>query len=191
VAISTVFLTSARSRSQRFLLPIGLSLIVLTGCSQPTADDSTVNSLPSPVATSASQAPAPDAQVEAPVEVLLRSKLLVESALNYTACPTCSDIGFLMSAEILTTRAELDRLERSQRARLPWPAMQARSERSRITVIDVEAQPSGARAWSVVVSATRTIRTTSARSRSFVQVHLIVVRQRHRWLVDKARGAGL
>jgi len=189
VAISTSILTSARSRSQRFLLPIGLSLIVLTGCSQPTADNPTVNENPPPITTSASQAPA--AEEEAPVEVLLRSKLLVESALNYTACPTCSDLGFLMSAEILTTHAELERLERSQRAQLPWPAMQARSERSRITVIDVEAQPSGARAWSVVVSATRTIRTTSARSRSFVQVHLIVIRQRHRWLVDQARGAGL
>ena len=194
MAISTAFQGSTTVRSRRLALAVGLFLTALTGCSSaahngPTAIQSpsyltAPTAAPSEVAT---RVPRP----EVPGGVLDVSQLLVEAALSYDACLTCSDVGFLASAEVLTTDAEFQRLERSQRAHLPWAAMQSRHERSHLEITDIHAQPSKAGTWSVVVSGTREIRTTSARSQSFVQVHLTVIRQRHRWLVAQARGEGL
>jgi len=194
VAISTEVQGSANARTRRRLLTVGLCLMALTGCSSaatdgPAADPSSPQvSIPiAPPSVVPAQEPRPDV----PGEVLQVSKLLVEAALSHDACSTCSDVGFLVSAEALSTPEEFKRLERSQRAHLPWASMQSRHEVSRLKIIDFQLHPSHAGAWSVVVSGTRTIRTTSARSRSFVQVHLTVVRQRHRWLVEQAQGAGL
>ena len=194
MAISTALQGSATTRSRRLVLTIGLCLMAVAGCSSATTDGPTADPS-SPQITVPTTAPSAmstqEPRPEVPGGVLNVAMLLVEAALSYDACPTCSDVGFLVSAEVLGTHAEFDRLERSQRAHLPWASMQSRHERSQMEIIDVHAQPSTSRAWSVVVSGIRVIRTTSARSRSFVQVHLTVIRQHHRWLVAQARGAGL
>ena len=194
MAISTALQDRATARTRRLVPTIGLCLMALTGCSSAATNAPPAGQSP-PQQTAPTAAPSEvatqDSRPEVPAEVVNVSRLLVEAAISYDACPTCSDLGFLVSAEALTTHEEFMRLERSQRAHLPWAAMQSRHERSHLEITDIHAQPSKAGTWSVVVSGTREIRTTSARSRSFVQVHLTVIRQRHRWLVAQARGAGL
>jgi hypothetical protein len=194
VAISTALQGSAIARTRRLVLRVGLCLLALTGCSSDATDGPTADP-PSPhvsVPTLApSVVPTQEPRPEVPGGVLDVSKLLIEAALAYDACSTCSDVGFLVSAEAVTTHAELKRLEQSQRAHLPWAAMQSRNERSQVKIIDIQGEPSKAYSWNVVATGTRTIRTTSATSRSFVQVRLTVVHDGSRWKVARAWGAGL
>ena len=192
---SSSFQFNTATRKNQVLLSLGLCLIVLTGCSdggtdEPTSDQSPTSIIVPPRTPTMSPSEEPR-RPELPSGAFMVSKLLVESSLNYDACPTCSDIGFLDSVEMLTTRAELNRLQRSQRARVPWAAMQSRHERSRVEIIDIQGEPSEADTWTVVVSGTRTIRTASATSRAFVQVRLTVIPNGDGWKVAGAQGPGL
>ena len=193
MAISSTFDDTARARTRHGLLSIGLCLITLTGCSRAATDGSESVQSPPPIVPSAALPPPPTQEEvpEVPGGVLLVAKLLVESALKYDACSTCSDTGFLLSAEMLTTGAELERLERSQRAHLPWAAMQARHERSQVKIIDIQGELSNTTTWHVVATGTRTVRTSSATSRSFIQVRLTVVADGRWWKVAQTRGGGL
>jgi hypothetical protein len=97
-------------------------------------------------------------------------------------------LAFLARVRGLATPAELTRLGRSSRAKLRWPVLRARAERTALEVNGVSVQPDTGDGLRVVVEATLTTHTTFAAVTGFRRFTLTLVPAGSSWLVDRAGG---
>lgn len=119
-------------------------------------------------------------------ENLARS--FTKAALEYDARQDTRR-GFLSDVAPWTTDAEHQRLTRSERANLNWPALRARRERTSVHVTGVSRLPG--RAHELAVTATITTRSTVGTIRQFVLIGLHLEESDGQTLVTHASGAGL
>jgi hypothetical protein len=97
-------------------------------------------------------------------------------------------VAFLPRLRGLATPAELARVARSPRTRLPWRVLRARAERTHLLVNGVSLQPDTGDGLRVVVEATQTTHTTFATVTGFRRFTLTLVPAGPSWLVDRAVG---
>lgn len=135
--------------------------------------------------------PAPEVPyVEADVQLDALARRFVTSALAYDAW-TEGPRAFLTRLEDLATRAELQRLRRSERAHLRWWVLRQRFEQVTVRVAGVSAETASEERQTLHVEAVRSTRSSAATVRDFVEVTLVVVRTPQGWRVDDAEGGGL
>jgi hypothetical protein len=180
----------------RTTIPIAtLTLLTAVGCEHPSVpaptDEATTaapGSSPAralPVAPTGASATPPFRATTREVTALAAS--FVQLVVEYDSTGT-GQLAFLRRVRSLATPAELDRLARSPRARLPWQVLRARAERTRVVVNGVSVESDTGDRLRVVVEAAVTTHTTFASVTGFRRFTLTLVPGDDRWLVDRAEG---
>jgi len=99
---------------------------------------------------------------------------------------------FLNGLRGVSTASEWEALARSDRARVPWPVLRARSERANLTITGMSRHlQSDGSVVRVFVLGVLTTRSDLAVLRSFEDFSLTLVRQPGGWRVAAAEGPGL
>jgi hypothetical protein len=110
--------------------------------------------------------------------------------LEYDAA-AAGRLDFLEHVQRIATPAEVARLRESTRAHLPWAALRARREHTKIHVDGVTRTASPTATVRVLVRLTVTTHTDFATIRSLEKATLTLVPSADGWTVDHALGAGL
>ena len=179
----------------RTTIPVAvLTLLIGTGCGHlagpsPTQQTPTV---PAPSPTRSLTVPPTDTAAAPPYRTATRevTELAASFVLMVVAYDTTQEgkLVFLQRVRELATPAELGRLAHSPRARLPWPVLRARAERTDLEVTGVTVQPGPADHLRVIVETTLTTHTTFATVTGFRGFTLTLVPADDTWLVDRAEG---
>jgi hypothetical protein len=176
-------------------IPIAaLAALTATGCGhaadpvppEPTpavAASASVGALPEPAIGASPTPPFRAANGEVAAVAVAFVRVVVE----YDT-PRENRLAFLPRLRGLATPAELDRVARSPRTRLPWRVLRARAERTHLLVNGVSLQPYTGDGLRVVVEATLTTHTMFATVTGFRRFTLILVPTGSSWLVDRAEG---
>ena len=99
---------------------------------------------------------------------------------------------FLNGLRGVSTASEWEALARSDRARVPWPVLRARSERANLTITGMSRHlQSDGSVVRVFVLGVLTTRSDLAVLRSFEDFSLTLVRQPGGWRIAAAEGPGL
>lgn len=159
-------------------LGLAASLLATSGCAaQPVAHQPEAAPEPEP-ATYANTSPPQRRIAAAFVRTVLEYDARIEGRRE-----------FLARAAPLLTSSELDRLARSERGNLNWPALKARHERAHVRVTGVSRLPG--RDDELAVTTTVTTRSDLGTVRQFVLLYLRVEPVDGQWLITDADGAGL
>lgn len=168
------------------------TLLICSGCGHSLADiapKTTTAAHPQTAATSPVPPSIAAPYVPAGPQWRSLAAAFVRATCTYNAGSE-EQLDFLARATPLTTESEAQRLKVSQRARLNWPAMRARHERTQMTFtgISQESGPVGVR---LVVEFVRTTITDFTTVREFAEMSLDIAETVTGPRVTAAKGAGL
>jgi hypothetical protein len=130
--------------------------------------------------------PSPAPYVDGTGDVREVVNSFVSAVLEYDASAE-SAAALLERVAPITTPRELERLEKSGRARLDWQVLRDRKERVAVTITGISVATTG----HVLVEAERTTVTSFATVRDFIQLNLELVRVDGTLTVAHAVGGGL
>lgn len=142
-----------------------------------------------PTATAVTAAPTLEPYIEASADLSRVARRFVTTALTYDSTAETRQ-AFLARVWLLVTRQEAVRLRQSARNRLNWPALSARGESVTFVVAGIS-RAAATGSPTIVVEGTRTTHTKFATVRDHIAVRLEFERVAGKWLVTRARGAGL